>query len=61
MIEELDNPEDFEARETARKLPIGWLILFWGLILFGIVYTVMYTPGFGGWSQEKAYTDTTSK
>jgi hypothetical protein len=55
MTEELDDIEAFEAKETARKLPIGWLILFFGLIIWGVYYFVSYTPGISGWSQEKAY------
>ncbi len=57
MTEELDNIHDFEAKETAKKLPIGWQILFWGLILWGIYYTVAHTPAISGWSQEKAYSE----
>ncbi len=57
MAEELDNIEDFEAKSTAKKLPIGWLLLFVCLILWGIYYTVAHTPAISGWSQEKAYTE----
>jgi len=55
MTEELDNIEDFEAKETSKSIPIGWMILFWGLIIWGVYYFVAYTPQIGGWSQEKAY------
>lgn len=55
MEEDLDDIREFESKETAKKLPIGWVILFWGLILWGIVYFVAYTPEISGWSQEKAY------
>lgn len=58
MTEDFDNPHEFEAKDTAKKLPIGWQLLFWGLILFGIYYTIAYTPVFTGWSQEQAYTET---
>ena len=61
MTEELDNIEDFEAKETARKLPVGWLILFWGLIIWGVYYFVSYTPAISGWSQEKAYEESVNK
>ncbi len=61
MTEELENIEDFEAKETARKLPLGWLILFWGLIIWGVFYFWLYTPGLGGWSQEKAYQESVQK
>jgi choline-glycine betaine transporter len=61
MNEEMDNIEDMEAKETAKKLPIGWLILFWGLIIWGIYYFVSYTPEISGWSQEKAYEESVKK
>jgi hypothetical protein len=61
MTEELDNMEAFEAKETSRKLPVGWLILFWGLIIWGIYYVAAYTPAISGWSQEKAYEETVRK
>lgn len=57
MAEEFDNIDDFEAKDTSKKLPIGWQLLFWGLILWGIYYTVTYTPAISGWSQERAYTE----
>lgn len=58
MEEELDSLKEFlveEGVDVKRKIPIGWLILFWGLILWGIYYFVSYTPAIGGWSQQKAY------
>ena len=61
MAEELDNMEEFEAKETAHKLPLGWLILFWGLILWGIYYFVSYSPAISGWSQSKAYEESVKK
>jgi hypothetical protein len=57
MADELDNIKDFEAKDTAHKIPLGWQLLFWGLILFGIYYTAAYTPAISGWSQERAYTE----
>jgi N-terminal domain of cytochrome oxidase-cbb3, FixP len=48
---EMDDPSAFEAKDTARKLPAGWLLLFWGLILWGAYYLWAYTPALGGWSQ----------
>ncbi|MBI5676748.1 MAG: hypothetical protein HZC48_13180 [Nitrospirae bacterium] len=61
MAEDLDNIASFEAKETSRKLPVGWLILFWGLIIWGIYYFVAYTPAISGWSQEKAYEESIKK
>ena len=50
-----DSAEDFEAKETAHQLPWGWLLLFFGLIAWGVWYGWAYTPSLGGWSQESAY------
>ncbi len=61
MAEELDNMEEFEAKETAHKLPLGWLILFWGLIIWGVYYFVSYSPAISGWSQSKAYEESVKK
>ncbi len=61
MINDTDNLEAFEAKETVNKLPVSWLILFWGLILWGIYYFVSYTPSISGWSQEKAYEESIRK
>jgi len=61
MNELPDTAEAMEAKETARKLPLGWLVLFWGLIAFGVVYFWLYQPALGGWSQEKAYQESLQK
>jgi hypothetical protein len=50
---DLDDLEQFEAKATARKLPIGFRLLFWGLILFGAYYLWAYSPSLGGWSQSQ--------
>lgn len=53
MAQEFDTEDlsRFEAKETAHKLPVGWLILFWGLIVWGAWYLWTYSPALGGWSQ----------
>ena len=52
MSEQLDDIQELESRpETAHVLPKGWLLLFWGLILFGAWYLWAYSPALGGWSQ----------
>ncbi len=61
MSEEMENAEDFEAKETSNKLPVGWLILFWGLIIWGAYYLIAYTPSISGWSQTKAYEESLKK
>ena len=43
MQEEFDNIEEFNREDTAHALPLGWLILFIGLIVFGIYY--VYASG----------------
>jgi choline-glycine betaine transporter len=57
MADELDDIKDFEAKDTAHKIPLGWQFLFWGLILWGIYYTAAHTPAISGWSQERAFTE----
>jgi len=61
MANDLDNIEALEAKETEKKLPLGWLLLFWALILWGIYYCVAETPWISGWSQGKAYEESISK
>jgi hypothetical protein len=48
---ELDDLTRFENKQTARTLPVGWLLLFWGLIVWGAYYLWAYSPALGGWSQ----------
>ncbi len=48
---EIDDLSTFEAKETSHTLPVGWSLLFWGLIAFGVVYLWLYTPSLGGWPQ----------
>lgn len=55
MTDQSNNIPGFESKDTSKKLPVGWLILFWGLILWGIYYTAAHTPAISGWSQERAY------
>lgn len=55
MSEDFERIEDMEAKETRNKLPIGWLVLYIGLIVWGIYYLAAYTPQLSGWSQAGAY------
>ncbi|MBF0328774.1 MAG: hypothetical protein HQL10_06425 [Nitrospirae bacterium] len=61
MAEDIDKIEEFESKETAHKLPVGWLMLFWGLIIWGAYYLYTYTPSLGGWSQEGQYQESIKK
>ncbi len=51
--EEMDDIQAMEAKDTARRLPWGWVVLFWGLIIWGVYYAWAYTPP--RWSQGAAY------
>ncbi len=46
-----DDLSAFESKETARKIPVGWALLFFGLVAWGAYYLWAYTPAFGGWRQ----------
>jgi len=62
--EKLDELSEFLVEESVdanRKIPTGWLILFWGLILWGIYYVAAYTPAISGWSQVNAYEESIKK
>lgn len=61
MVQDIDRIEDMEREDTKEKLPIGWLILFIGLIVWGIFYIISYTPEISGWSQEKQYLESIKK
>lgn len=43
----------FKDMERHNKPPRGFLLLFFGLIAWGIYYIAAYTPQFSGWSQYK--------
>jgi heme/copper-type cytochrome/quinol oxidase subunit 2 len=46
-----DTAEAMEAKETANTVPAGWLVLFFGLIGWGVYYLYMYSPWSTGWTQ----------
>lgn len=55
MSEIPDTSEAMEAKETAHTLPLGWRLLFFGLIAWGAVYLYLYSPATSGWSQAGEY------
>jgi hypothetical protein len=55
MTEIPDTAEAMEARETAHRLPVGWLLLFFGLIAWGAAYLWLYSPATTGWTQAGEY------
>ena len=59
MNELPDTADALQAKETESKIPLGWWLLFWGLIVWGVYYAWTYTPSLGGWSQDKAFQEST--
>ncbi|MFC1769509.1 hypothetical protein ACFLZI_00460 [Nitrospirota bacterium] len=55
MQDDFDNIEAFEREDTAHTLPLGWKLLFIGLILWGLCYAATYLPASSGWTQAGAY------
>ncbi len=53
MADEEDDLSRFEAKETSHTIPIGYLLLYFGLIAWGIWYAWAYSPWGSGWSQAK--------
>ncbi len=48
---DIDDLSAFEAKDTSHTIPVGWSVLFWGLIAWGAYYLWAYTPALGGWQQ----------
>ena len=61
MAEDIDNIENMERQDTKTKLPLGWLLLLSGLIIWGVYYMITYTPQISGWTQESAYLESLKK
>ncbi len=51
MAEHESQELDVTPIEGDRPVPLGWRLLFWGLIAFGAYYLWAYTPALGGWTQ----------
>jgi len=51
MAEHESQELDSTPIEGEEPVPLGWRILFWGLIAFGAYYLWAYTPAFTGWTQ----------
>jgi len=46
-----DTAEAMERKDTAQTVPVGWLLLFFGLIAWGAWYLYSYSPWSTGWTQ----------
>ena len=46
-----DTAEAMEAKATAHAVPMGWRILFVGLIAWGAWYLYAFSPWSTGWTQ----------
>jgi hypothetical protein len=46
-----DTADAMEAKATYDQLPVGWLVLFFGLIAWGAWYLWAYSPWGAGWTQ----------
>ena len=60
-MENLQDIHDLERKDTKNKLPAGWVLLFVGLIVFGVYYIAAFTPAISGWTQVKEYEQSLKK
>lgn len=60
-IDEQDDIAAMNRKDTEHKLPIGWVILFAGLIIWGVYYFISYTPAISGWTQDAAFEEVIKK
>lgn len=44
-----------EKEEGKKKMPLGMIILFLGLVVFGAAYLYLFMPQTTGWTQQKKY------
>ncbi len=57
MSEVNDSLDGMERQDTKTKMPLGWVLLAAGLIIWAVFYTVSYTPQISGWTQAGQYQD----
>ena len=46
-----DTAEGLERKETAHALPLGFILLYGGLVLWGVWYLYAFSPWSTGWTQ----------
>ena len=54
-FDEQDDIPGLNRKDTENNLPLGWVIFFAALIVWGIYYLYAYTPMFTNWRQSGAY------
>lgn len=54
-FDEQDDIPSLNRKDTEHNLPLGWVIFFLALIVWGIYYIYAYTPMFSDWTQQGAY------
>ncbi len=54
-FDEQDDIPSLNRKDTENNLPLGWVIFFLALIVWGIFYIYAYTPKFSKWTQNSAY------
>lgn len=59
--EDVDNIQAMEREDTKKKLPMGWVLFYIGIIIWGIYYSLSFTPEISGWSQESQYLESLKK
>ena len=52
--DEQDDIPSLNRKDTEHSLPLGWVIFFIALIVWGIYYIYAYTPMFSDWTQSGA-------
>ena len=54
-FDEQDDIPSLNRKDTENNLPLGWVIFFVALIIWGIYYIYAYTPMFTNWTPNGAY------
>ena len=57
MSEHESQDLDVTPVEGDQPVPLGWRILFWGLVAFGGFYLVAYSPWTRGWTQAEGLSE----
>lgn len=57
IYDEQEDVSSLTRKDTEKKLPIGWVIFFLALIVWGVYYIYSYTPSISGWTQQGVYNE----